>query len=297
MRRLHFLQVQHWQRIERSSSRARGTFDGSILKFFVLAAAGAALAEGSKVVFPRSLHASFAGSILNSPHLRALLWLLAITATAAWLASAAAAAGLAAGSSRQFAASSSGSVAPAMSRNPSLRSLGLQRFPSMPALSGLLKFKDAGGSGGSFPGSFTGSGCSSQQSYAAASSTQPPATTEPFYKAAKGNGSRMSSDGGRLPPGSFGGSGGSLGTDGVAGSGGSLWADPAAAGGASHMAAGDWGPRMSPPPTPHGDGGGGGSAVGSGHIGSAQQQRQLGGASNGGGWAGGRTGPKRRGLR
>lgn len=248
--------------------------------------AGAALAEGSKAVFPRSLHASFAGSILNSPHLQAALWLIAVAATAAWLAAAAAAAGLAAGSSRHLAASGgSGSTAAfgsgfggAMVRNPSLRALGLQRFPSMPALSGVLGFRD--------PGPFS-SGGGPQQSYAIMSS-QPPAAAEPSYKAAKGNGSRMSAEGGRLPADSLGGGG-------ISGDG-ALWADFTAAAAASNAAVGgvDWGPRMSPPPTPHGDAGGG--VLGGSNRGGAQQQRQLAGL-NSGGWAGGRTGAKRRGLR
>lgn len=59
--------------------------------------AGAALSEGSRSVFPRSIHAGYAGAVLADPLVRAALWAAAAAATAAWLAAAAAALGLAVG--------------------------------------------------------------------------------------------------------------------------------------------------------------------------------------------------------
>ena len=259
-------------------------------------------------MFPRSLHASFAGSVLRSPQLRAALWLAAVAATAAWLAAASTAAGLAAGSSRQLAAraglgggglgggTSGDSFVSGMSRKPSLRALGLQRFPSMPALSGLLGLReppacrDAG-----FLSGTGGGGSSQQHGYAAAFSFQP-SPAEQSYKAAKGNGSHLSGNSSLLPEDSIGSTangfsgGGSTSersaviSSGIA-SGAGVY-QPAAA--LPNIAQTDWGPRMSPPPTPHADTGDGCSAA-------AQQQQFGGGAA--GTWGGGRTGAKRRGLR
>jgi hypothetical protein len=233
----------------------------------------------------------------------------AAAGTAAWLAAAAAAAGLAAGSGKQSAArsglgggnlgsgfSGGDSLASGMSRKPSLRSLGLQRFPSMPALSGLLGFGEAPASrDAGFLSGAGGGGGGSQQGYAAAFSFQP-SPAEQSYKAAKGNGSHLSGNSSRLPADSIGSTangfsgggstaGGSAASSGGIASGAGVY-EPAAALPSTSQT--DWGPRMSPPPTPHADAGDG--------CGADAQQHQF-GSGNAGGWGAGRTGAKRRGLR